>query len=510
MTILIRNARVLTMDDDDTEHDSADILVRGSKIEAIGPNLPEPAGEADLRVIDARGMLAMPGLINSHFHSGANLLRGLDLDAPLSVYMLMGHAAPVEEAGEELPGSETHRLRSLWGATEMLKWGITAVHDDAHYAGFPTDDAVAGTMQGYADSGMRATVATAHPNVVEYEKNPFLAETLPEDVRRKMERAAAQVSADDLVALNRRVIERWHGACDGRIHAALSVSSPERVTPEFFRALSALSREHGLAFDVHVNETRYQRVLALRKHGKTFFRYMHDLGVLDERVMIIHAIWADGDDIEIMANAGCSVAHNPITNMWTGTGIMPFRRLREAGVPIALGIDEIDGDGTNNLWGVAKAAGLLHRMAEDDWLRWPKPHEMLWCLTRGGARAMCRQHEVGMLAPGYEADLILIDLNTMPFTPLNNLRRQLVFSHLGTSVVLTMVAGTILMENGTVLTVDEEALAAEVREAAAPLLEVLSQTQKAAEPLLPYWRDMHMRVAKEDVGIMRTAGPMFP
>ena len=509
MTILIRNARVLTMDDDDTEHASADILVRGSKIEAIGPNLPEPAEEADLRVIDARGMLAMPGLINSHFHSGANLLRGLHLDAPLSVYMLMGHASPVEEAGE-LPGSEVHRLRSLWGATEMLKWGITAVHDDVHYAACPTEEAVDGTMQGYADSGMRATVTTAHPNVPEYEKYPFLDETLPEDVRRRMEQAAAEISTDDLLALNRRTIEKWHGACDGRLHAAVSVSTPERVTPEFFRALSGLSREHGLAFDMHVNETRYQRVLSLRKHGKTFFRHLHDLDLLDERVMIIHAIWADGDDIEIMANAGCSVAHNPITNLWTGTGIMPFRRLREAGVPIALGVDEIDCDGTLNLWGVAKAAGLLHRLAEDDWLRWPTPDEMLWCLTRGGARAMCRQHEVGMLAPGYEADLILIDLDTMPFTPLNHLRRQLVYSHLGSSVAMTMVAGRILMENGKVLTVDEEALVAEVREAAASLLEVLSLTQKAAEPLLPYWRDMHMRVAKEEVGIMRTAGPMIP
>ena len=509
MAILIRNARVLTMDDDDREHASADILVRGSKIEAIGPNLPEPAGEDDLRVIDARGKLAMPGLINSHFHSVVNLSRGVGPDLPLSLFMMMWYASSAEDAGA-LPGGEFYRLCSLWGATEMLKWGITAVHEDAHYAGFPTDEAVDGVMQGFADSGIRATVTTAHPNVVEYEKYPFLAETLPEDVRRKMERAAPEASTDDLLALNRRVIERWHGACDGRIHAALSVSSPERVTPEFFRALSALSREHGLALDVHVNETRYQRVLGLSKHGKTFFRHLHDLGVLDERVMIIHAVWADGDDIEIMANAGCSVAHNPISNMWIGTGIMPFRRLREAGVPIGLGVDQVDGDGTFNLWGVAKAAVLLHRLAEDDWLRWPTADEMLWCLTRGGARAMCRQYEVGMLAPGYEADLILIDLDTTPFTPLNNLRRQLVFSHLGASVVLTMVAGRVVMENGTVLTVDEEALVAEVREAAAGVPDMRSHLQKVSEPLLPYWRDMHLRVAEEDVGIARTAGPMVP
>ena len=506
MATFIRNARVLTMDDDDTEFERADILVRGDKIEALGPDLPPPENEPDMRIIEAEGLLAMPGLINGHFHSGSNFMRGLDVDLPLSVFMLYGYTAPPDGSGSL--DRRLHYVRVLWGAVEMLKNGITAVHDDTHDAPAPTDDSVDGTMQAYLDSGMRATATIACPIVPEYEKYPYLEELLPARIRKQMDQSAAATSPDYLLGLYDRFIARWHGAGAGRLHAAVSISTPERVTPAYFKALSQLSRRHGLAFDMHVGETKYQRVLSLRKHGQSFFQYAKDLGCLDERVMIIHAVWADEQDIDAIAE--CAVVHNPITNLWCGSGIMPFRRLWDRGIPIGLGVDDIGADGSANLWSVAKTAGLVHRVAEPDWLKWPKASELLWCLTRGGARGMCRQHEVGMLAPGYQADLILIDLSTTAFTPLNDLRRQLIYSEDGRSVAMTMVAGTIVVENGKILTVDEEALRAEVRELGQKARHDFSQVAQAADKLVPYWREMHLRVARDDVGINRWAGPMEP
>ena len=306
MAVLIRNARVLTLDDSDTEHERADILVRGTKIEAVEPDIRPPESEGDLRVIDAEGLLAMPGLINGHFHSGSNLMRGVDLDVPLSVLMLYGYGST------EAPDRHLHYIRVLWGAIEMLKNGITGVHDDPHYAPWPTEDAIAGTMQAYLDSGMRATATIAYPIVPEYEKYPYVKELLPDEIRQKMDESAAKITPDHLLGLYDDYIERWHGAGDGRLRAAVSISTPERVTPEYFGALSQLSREHGLAFDMHIGEQKYQRVLSLHKHGKSFFQYVRDLGFLDERVMVIHAIWADEDDIEAIADCGSSVVHNPI------------------------------------------------------------------------------------------------------------------------------------------------------------------------------------------------------
>ena len=504
MAVLIRNARVLTMDDSDSEFERADILVRGARIAAVGPDIPAPENEEDLRVIDAEGLLAMPGLVNGHLHSGSNLARGVDLDVPLSVLMLYGYGST------EPPDRHLHYVRTLWGAVEMLKHGITAVHDDPHYAPMPTDEAIDGTMQAYLDSGMRATATIAYPIVPEYEKYPYIEEMLPDEVRRQMDEAAAAVAPGELLDQYDRYIERWHGAGDGRLRAAVSISTPERVTPDHFRALSRLSRENGLAFDMHIGEQKYQRVLSLHKHGKSFFQYAKDLGCLDEHVMIIHAIWADERDIDAIAECGCSVVHNPVSNLWIGSGVMPYRRFWDRGIPIGLGIDDLAVDGTFNLWGVAKTAGMMHRIAEPDWLKWPKASELLWSLTRGGARGMCQQDELGMLAPGYRADLILLDLDTPAFTPLNDLRRQLVYSENGSSVVLTMVNGAVVYEDGKVLTVDEAWVREEVRRLSAGFRQDLARVAERGDRLLPYWRDMHMRVADDDVGLNRWAGPMVP
>ena len=114
-------------------------------------------------------------------------------------------------------------------------------------------------------------------------------------------------------------------------------------------------------------------MLGQARWGKSLIRHVHDLGFLDERVMAIHAIWVDDDDIALMAEAGCVVAHNPICNLKLGSGIMPFRKLRDAGIPIALGSDEKAADDSTDMWAVAKMASLIHRVTDPDYLSWPEP-----------------------------------------------------------------------------------------------------------------------------------------
>jgi 5-methylthioadenosine/S-adenosylhomocysteine deaminase len=107
---------------------------------------------------------------------------------------------------------------------------------------------------------------------------------------------------------------------------------------------------------VHVLETRLQRVLGDVKYGHSLVRELHQRGLLDERLMVIHAIWVDEDDIALLARAGCSVAHNPVCNLRLGSGVMPWRALHDAGVPVCLGSDEMNTDDSVNLWFVAKTA----------------------------------------------------------------------------------------------------------------------------------------------------------
>jgi 5-methylthioadenosine/S-adenosylhomocysteine deaminase len=249
-------------------------------------------------------------------------------------------------------------------------------------------------------------------------------------------------------------------------------------------------------------ETKTQRVLGQRKWGKSLIRHVHDLGRLDERVMVIHAIWVDDNDIALMADAGCVVAHNPICNLKLGSGIMPFRKLRDAGIPIALGSDERAADDSTDMWAVAKLASLIHRVADPEYLRWPEPREILSSVTHGGARGM-RRADTGSLEIGKQADLILIDLDHLAFTPRNDIRNQLVYCANGSAVTMTMVAGRVVAEHGKVLTVDEAAIKAEIRERTPALHRELAATAAAAEKLEPYYREMYARAAATDVGFNR-------
>ncbi len=500
MKTLIRNARILTMDADDTLLDRADVLIDGTKIVAVGPDLAGPDG--DVRVIDGRDRLVMPGLVNGHFHSSVNHLKGSLDSLPLEIFML--YESPALDAAAMSPRAAY--VRTMLAALEMLKTGVTAVQDDAFFVPAPRPEIIDAVMQAYADCGIRATLALDQPNVPELDKLPFLAEILPADLKAELA-APAPMDAAGLLACYDHLIRRWHGAEDGRLSAAVSCSAPQRVTPAYFGALDDLSRAHDLPFYIHMLETRLQRVLGDEKFGgRSLIRYVHDLGFLTDRLNIIHAVWVDDADLDLIAAAGSVVAHNPISNLRLGSGVMPFRRLRERGIPICLGTDEAIADDAVNLWLVAKMAGLIHNITDPDYERWPKAAEVLDCLIRGGARAMHKTGQTGRIAPGFQADLILVDLDTLPFTPLNDLRRQLVYCESGGSVRLTMVAGRVVVENGRVLTVDEPALRAEARDHAARFAGNQGEVDAAAETLLPHYRRMYLQAAARPIGMNRWVG----
>jgi 5-methylthioadenosine/S-adenosylhomocysteine deaminase len=497
-SLLVRRARVLALDDADREWDEADIVVEDGRIAAIGPGAGDHWPRPFDRVLDATGQLAMPGLINAHFHSPGNLAKGTLPGLPLEVFML--HEVP-----PLAPSGDTARLayvRTMVGALEMLRRGITTVHDDAYHVPVATQASVDAVMQAYADVGIRATVAIDQPNVVEYEKYPYLADLLPAHERKAMDEAPRQSTAE-LLALYGHLIAQWHGHDHGRLSAAVSCSAPQRVTDDYFAGLSALSKQHDLPFNIHILETKLQRVLGDVKYGKSLVRHVHDLGFLDERMMVIHAIWIDDDDIALLAASGCTVAHNPVCNLRLGSGVMPYARLRDAGVPICLGSDEMNTDDSVNLWFVAKTAALLHTLATPDYRQWPQPPEILKALTQGGARALRRSGRLGQLAVGFDADIALLDLDSVAFTPLNDLRRQLVHCEDGGSVRSTIVAGRVVYEHGRITTVDEPALRAEIRELTAATRGQAGHAARDAARLEPYYREMVLRAARQDVGMNR-------
>ena len=495
MKTLFRNALLRSFAPGRPLTEQADILVAGTIIETIAPAHSLPDG-VDTEVIDATGHLVLPGLINAHFHSPVNHLKGSLPSLPLEIFML--YESP------NLPGLKPSPrfayVRTMLAAAEMLKLGTTSVQDDAFFVPAPTPEIIDAVMQAYADCGLRARVALDQSNLPELGKLPYLAETLPPDLQQALS-APPAAGTSDLLASYHHLIGNWHGKCDGRLLAAASCSAPQRISDDYLGALDDLSKAHDLPFYVHILETRTQRVLGDLR-GRSLVQDLSARGALSGRCNVIHAIWMDDADYDLIAGAGASVAHNPISNLRLGSGVMPFRRLRERGINIALGTDEAIADDSVNMWAVAKMAGLIHNIAEPDYARWPTAAEVLSCLFTGGARAMRQETHIGAVAPGMQADLVLLDLDTLAFTPLNDLDRQLVYCENGSSVRLTMVAGAVVARDGRVLTIDEAALRAEARSLAAELAGA-GQTEEAAAATLPYYRDMYLRAAAADLGMLR-------
>ncbi len=481
--------------------DATDVLVSGNRIDAIGERA-RPSAPPGAQVVAGDGHhLLAPGLINAHFHSPANHLKGALPSLPLELFMLF--ESPADE--QLRPSPREAYLRTMLAALEMLRGGTTAVQDDAFLMPGPEPEIIDAVMQAYADCGIRASVALDQPELPEAQKLPFLSELAGPELARAINGAAPMPKAD-LLDRYGYLFERWHGAAGGRLRAAVSISAPQRVSVEYFHELDALSSRHDVPLFAHMLETKVQRVLATaqpRFAGRSLVRYTADLGLLTDRTNVIHAVWVDGADLDLIAESGATIVHNPVSNLRLGSGVMPFRAIRDRGIAIGLGVDEAICNDATDMWNVVRATGLVHNIGGADSDEWPRAAEVLDCLWRGGATAMRLGDDLGAVSEGRLADLVLLDLHAPAYTPLNDVRGQLVYCESGGSAVLTMVDGVVVAEHGQVTSVDERALLGEARELFATRQPHLRAARDDAARQLPAYREMVRRAAGADVGMNR-------
>ncbi|HWF35489.1 MAG TPA: amidohydrolase, partial [Solirubrobacteraceae bacterium] len=437
MSILIQNATVIAMDE---EHGAtpfpADIRVEGDHISAIAPALPA-SDDAD-EVIDGRRRLAIPGLINSHFHSNQNFLRGRYPSRPLESMML--YAYPFDPSIGVSP--ELVRLRTLAVAIEALKSGVTCVLDDC--AELPAQDMgqLAALFGAYDESGIRANCSGHVINRPFADTLPYAERFLPEDLI-ELFHAAPPPTTDAYMEFAAEAVARFHDR--GRQRFVVAPSGPQRCTEDLLGAAAEFARRHETAYHTHVLETKVQLITGRELYGKSLVQHLHDSDALNERLTMAHAIWITPEDIELMVASGCSVAHNPVCNLRIGSGIAPVRELLDAGVNVALGTDEIDCNDSGRLFDVMHVAGLVHNLTHYDYDEWPTAAEILHAATMGGARSLCIDDIVGSLTVGKKADIVLVDLDAPPFVPLNDPCVHLVYSENGSSVTDVLVDGEVVV-----------------------------------------------------------------
>jgi 5-methylthioadenosine/S-adenosylhomocysteine deaminase len=292
-------------------------------------------------------------------------------------------------------------------------------------------------------------------------------------------------------------VKEFHGNANGRLRYVVAPSGPQRCTEELLESVADFSRSFQVPFHIHILETRVQRITGTRLYGRSLIRLMADLDALHERTSIAHAIWIDEDDIELIASSGASVAHNPVCNLRIGSGVAPLRAMLKAGVNVALGTDGISSNDSCRLCDVMKTAGIVHTLTTDDYQQWPTASEILWAATRGGARAVGLEDQIGSIEPGKKADLVALDLCTSAFVPVNDLRNQLVYAENGSSVRLVMVDGETVVKDGQCTKIDERKVLHHAREVLGEYLERHALVEEDARELEPYLRAVYERCCGE-------------
>jgi cytosine/adenosine deaminase-related metal-dependent hydrolase len=498
VSILIKGATIIAMDPEHgAEPFGGDILIENDRIARVGGDL-DPAGVDE--VIDGRDRLVMPGLVNAHLHSWEALFKGRYDNMPLELWMLYSY--PILGL-KPLPDRLIY-LRTMLVAIESLKNGVTCVLDDVLEMPGQSLDQLGQVFRAYEETGIRANCSGHIINKFFTDTVPYANELLPDELKRKV-REAPPPSTEQYLDFCREAISRFHGRA-GRLRYVIAPSGPQRCTEDLLVAADELSREHGTTYHIHILETKTQAITGREFYGKTLIRYMHDIGVLNERTTIAHSIWVTDEDIGLMADAKCSISHNAISNQKLGAGIAPFRKLVDAGVNVALGTDGISSNDTPRIFDVMHVAALLHKVTTPDYTKWPNASEILRCATIGGARSAFVHDETGSLEPGKKADMLVLKLKSLNFTPLNDVRNHLVYCENGNSIERVIVNGEVVVQDGRMTKVDEEALLEELRGYMPEFQAQHARVEQINAEFEPYFAEIHRRCCAQPLPINRYSG----
>ncbi|WP_309894905.1 amidohydrolase [Archangium sp.] len=397
-----------------------DILVRGNRIAEIRPT-GSPL-EPGVTVLEGKRMLAMPGLINTHAHVPMVLFRGLAEDVPIERWF-NEFIWPLE--------SNLTEADVYWGAMlgliEMIEGGVTTVADHYFYM-----DQVARAVE---EAGTRAHLGQA---VFASRGYPALAETAA-------------------------FAERWKGGAGGRITTCMAPHAPYTCDDGFLRASVGHANRLGIGIHIHAAEEMNQTNASLEKRGLTPIQVLRDTGILSVPTLIAHGCGLLPQDIELLAKHRdhVGIAHAPKTYLKLAMGITPIRALRRAGVSVGLATDGAVSNNTLDVFESLRLMAMMQKHEAMDPEVMPIP-EALDIATRGSAKTLGLGDRIGTLAPGYQADIILVDTRGAHWSPPHNLMAGLVYSARASDVDTVMVDGRVILREHRLLTLDKERVLAEV------------------------------------------------
>ncbi|MCF1264819.1 amidohydrolase [Morganella morganii] len=414
--LMITDGTVLTMNPENTVFEHGTVVVSDGKIVAVGG--PELTAKYQAKkVLDVKGDIVMPGLINTHTHGSMTVFRSLGDDVPDRLHR---YIFPLEN---KLVSRDMVRTGANLANIEMIKGGVTTYADMYYF-----EDEVAKTVD---KAGLRAVLGETIINF------PVADAQTPEEG----------------IAYAVRFINEYKD--HPRITPAFAPHAPYTNTTENLQKIAALSEELNVPVMIHLAETdREKEEIAKRTGGKSPVQYMADIGVLNNRLLAAHVIMADDNDLNLLKKYDVGVAHNISANTKSAKGVAPVPQMLEKGIRTGLGTDGPMSSNTLTTMNELNLVGKIHKLETKNRAAMP-PLTVVEMATMGSARALHMDDKIGSLETGKLADIIVVDTKAPNMVPVYSPYAALVYGANGANVRHTIVDGVILMEDRQLLTVDE-------------------------------------------------------
>jgi cytosine/adenosine deaminase-related metal-dependent hydrolase len=457
--MLFTNATVITMNPTRNIITNGAVAVQGNRIVAVGKSDALQRQYHVEKIIDVRGKLIIPGLIDTHVHLAQALIRGCADDMAL-IQWLCDRVWVLQGNFTEDDGYVSARLC----IAEMLKSGTTTLLESmlAHRYGFD------GIAQAVQESGIRACLAGIVMDIGTYatqtnSMHPGMIE----------DRETSLFGVLDMHS-------KWEGAAGDRIHVWFGPRTPGGVTSELYQEMSNHALQRNMGITMHLAEVEADKIYLNEKFGLSPVYYAETVGLLGPKTVLVHMVWLNQDDINKLATSGTHVSHNPSSNSKLASGVCKVPQMLASGVNVALGCDGGPSNNDYDMIREMKLAAIIHKAVTNDPLIVPA-ETVLEMATINGARALGLEHEIGSLEVGKKADLVVIDLDRLHTTPSLNPISTLVYAATGGEVDTVVVDGQTVVSQGQLLTMDEEAVKKQAR------LNANALYQRAGIELRPRW-----------------------
>ena len=441
MTLLLADAWVVTMNPKREVLEQASILLRGDRIAAIGTRASLMSAEPMAEVIDCRGKIVIPGMINTHTHLFQTLLKGLGDDRVLKDWFIcMTGPAAVELTKEDVSAAALH------GCVESIRSGVTSLVDFMY--AHPRPGLTQPVVDAFNATGIRGRVCRG-----------FLTAGAEFDI------PVALIETPEQALGDARAVIRANNRPGGRVQVGLAPSMIWALDPKTLRATRALADEERAFITTHVAETAFEIEQSRSRFQCTDTELLSDIGFLGPDVLAVHCVQCAANDIGLLAKHDTRVSHNPCSNMYLASGVPPIPVMLDAGVTVGLGSDGPASSNNHSLFQAMKFAALIQKGHHRD----PEiitAEKALEMATIDGARAIGLDHEIGSIEIGKKADIAIVDTDSFAIAPVHHPVSALVYSALGHEVSTVIIDGQIVMRDGVVTSVDERAVRAKSRAAA--------------------------------------------